>query len=61
MCADGYHASCHQPRIGEKIKNGHKWLCINCQMPDELKINEIQSNIGNSFSQKSNGIGEILQ
>ncbi|XP_018579889.1 PHD finger protein 10 isoform X2 [Anoplophora glabripennis] len=56
VCADGYHASCHQPRIIEKIKNGQKWLCINCQMPDELKINEIQSNIGNSFSQKINGI-----
>ncbi|KAJ8984992.1 hypothetical protein NQ317_016903 [Molorchus minor] len=52
VCADGYHASCHQPRITEKIRNGQKWLCINCQMPDELKINEIQSNIGNSFNQK---------
>ncbi|KAJ8938886.1 hypothetical protein NQ318_016090 [Aromia moschata] len=53
VCADGYHASCHQPRITEKIRNGQKWLCINCQMPDELKINEIQSNIVNSFNQKS--------
>ncbi|XP_056645491.1 uncharacterized protein LOC130450848 [Diorhabda sublineata] len=53
VCADGYHASCHQPRIIEKIRNGQKWLCINCQMPDELKINQIQANV-NSFSRKSN-------
>ncbi|XP_023011670.1 L(3)mbt interactor in ovarian somatic cells [Leptinotarsa decemlineata] len=53
VCADGYHVGCHQPRIPEKNRNGNKWLCINCQMPDELKINQIQSSIGNSFSQKS--------
>ncbi|KAG5884304.1 hypothetical protein JTB14_006312 [Gonioctena quinquepunctata] len=53
VCADGYHVGCHQPRISEKNRNGNKWLCINCQMPDELKINEIQSNIGNSFSHKT--------
>nr|CAI5834723.1 unnamed protein product [Callosobruchus analis] len=53
VCADAYHSSCHQPRITEKIRNGQKWLCCNCQMPDELKINQIQSNIGNTFSHKS--------
>nr|CAH7755326.1 unnamed protein product [Callosobruchus chinensis]CAH7756301.1 unnamed protein product [Callosobruchus chinensis] len=53
VCADAYHSSCHQPRITEKIRNGQKWLCCNCQMPDELKINQIQSNIGNTFSHKN--------
>lgn len=53
MCADGYHATCHHPRIPEKMRNGQKWLCINCQMPDELKLNAIQSNIGNAYSHKS--------
>ncbi|VEN44266.1 unnamed protein product [Callosobruchus maculatus] len=53
VCADAYHSSCHQPRITEKIRNGQKWLCCNCMMPDELKINQIQSNIGNTFSHKS--------
>ncbi|CAG9863567.1 unnamed protein product [Phyllotreta striolata] len=57
VCADGYHASCHQPRITEKIRNGQKWLCTNCHMPDELKINAIQSNI-NSFSRKSSLVSD---
>ncbi|CAG9834986.1 unnamed protein product [Diabrotica balteata] len=52
VCADGYHAGCHQPRIVEKLSKGQKWSCTNCQMPDELKINQIQSNV-NSFSRKS--------
>lgn len=52
VCADGYHAGCHQPRITEKIKNGQRWLCVNCQVTDEMKINDIQSNIGESISHK---------
>ncbi|EFA10101.2 hypothetical protein TcasGA2_TC012280 [Tribolium castaneum] len=53
VCADAYHAGCHQPRIHEKfIKPPAKWLCINCEMPEELKINEIQSNISSSFTSK---------
>ncbi|KAJ8918794.1 hypothetical protein NQ315_011078 [Exocentrus adspersus] len=59
VCVEAYHASCHQPRITEKIKPGQKWLCYNCQMPDELKINEIQSNIGNTFTMKSMKNGSI--
>ncbi|RZC34820.1 histone acetyltransferase KAT6A [Asbolus verrucosus] len=54
VCADAYHAGCHQPRIPDKIKSNMRWLCINCEMPEELKINEIQSNMSNSFSQKIN-------
>ncbi|XP_025837286.1 PHD finger protein 10-like isoform X3 [Agrilus planipennis] len=45
ICADAYHATCHQPRITEKIRNGMKWLCINCQMPEQLAINDIQSHV----------------
>ncbi|XP_044260731.1 uncharacterized protein LOC123008783 [Tribolium madens] len=52
VCADAYHAGCHQPRIHEKFKPPAKWLCINCEMPEELKINEIQSNISSSFTSK---------
>ncbi|XP_060528253.1 uncharacterized protein LOC132703150 [Cylas formicarius] len=48
VCADAYHAGCHQPRIGDKAGKGHKWLCVNCQRPDELKINAIQSSIGDA-------------
>lgn len=54
VCADAYHAECHQPRINEKLRNGQKWLCSHCSMPDELKMNEI----GNSFGQKNSLIGE---
>ncbi|CAH0556071.1 unnamed protein product [Brassicogethes aeneus] len=50
VCADAYHGSCHQPAVTEKIKNGQRWLCINCQKPDELII----SDIGNPFRRKSN-------
>ncbi|XP_066145937.1 sterile alpha motif domain-containing protein 1 [Euwallacea fornicatus] len=46
VCADGYHASCHQPRITDKIRDGQRWLCVNCHVTDELKLNDIQSNIG---------------
>lgn len=52
VCADGYHATCHQPRILEKIKNGQRWLCSNCQVSDDIKLNDIQSNIGDSISHK---------
>lgn len=58
VCADAYHSGCHEPRIPEKTKPPTRWLCINCEMPEELKINEIQSNMSNSFSQKlTNGNG----
>ncbi|KAL3269923.1 hypothetical protein HHI36_008980 [Cryptolaemus montrouzieri] len=50
VCADAYHAGCHEPHITEKIKNGNKWLCTNCQMPDELEITKIESNM--TFSRK---------
>lgn len=52
VCADGYHAGCHQPRITEKIKNGQRWLCVNCQVTDEMKLNDIQSNIGDTISHR---------
>ncbi|XP_045473865.1 uncharacterized protein LOC123680144 [Harmonia axyridis] len=45
VCADAYHASCHQPHISDKVKNGNKWLCFNCQLPEELEISKIQSNM----------------
>lgn len=53
ICADAYHSGCHQPRILEKVKSGIKWLCINCQMPEELAVNDIQSNL--KLAQHSNG------
>ncbi|KAL1498239.1 hypothetical protein ABEB36_009070 [Hypothenemus hampei] len=52
VCADGYHATCHQPRIPDKIKNAQRWLCVNCQVTDQMKPNEIQSNIGESVTHK---------
>lgn len=38
--------TCHQPRITEKVKNIPKWLCINCQMPEQLAISDIQLSFG---------------
>ncbi|XP_044754946.1 uncharacterized protein LOC123313907 isoform X2 [Coccinella septempunctata] len=54
VCADAYHAGCHQPRIPDKVKNGSKWLCFNCQLPEELEISKIQSNM--SFTCKNSTI-----
>ncbi|KAF2882967.1 hypothetical protein ILUMI_23195 [Ignelater luminosus] len=48
VCADAYHADCHKPRIVEKIKSGAKWLCINCQMPEQLQVAEIHPNVSSS-------------
>lgn len=48
MCADAYHAECHKPRIVDKIKSGAKWLCINCQMPEQLQVAEIHPNVSSS-------------
>ncbi|KRT84808.1 PHD finger motif containing protein [Oryctes borbonicus] len=47
ICADAYHLGCHQPKIIEKIKPGSRWLCINCQMPEQLVVNDIQLGFGN--------------
>lgn len=47
ICADAYHTRCHQPRIVDKLKNGSKWLCLHCQMPEQLAINDIQLGFGN--------------
>lgn len=44
VCADAYHAGCHEPRITEKLKNNTKWLCINCQKPEQLQVTEIHPN-----------------
>ncbi|KAK4875783.1 hypothetical protein RN001_012205 [Aquatica leii] len=48
VCADAYHSGCHQPRILEKIRSGGKWLCINCQMPEQLQVTEIHPNVSSS-------------
>lgn len=45
ICADAYHMSCHQPKIIDKL--GSKWLCINCQMPEQLAVNDIQLGFSN--------------
>lgn len=42
ICADAYHVSCHDPKIMEKSKTGTKWLCHNCQMPEQLTVDNIQ-------------------
>ncbi|KAI4461363.1 polycomb group protein [Holotrichia oblita] len=47
ICADAYHMGCHQPKIIDKIKLGSKWLCINCQMPEQLAVNDIQLGFSN--------------
>ncbi|XP_050310473.1 uncharacterized protein LOC126746321 [Anthonomus grandis grandis] len=47
VCADGYHPGCHQPRVTEKIKNGQRWLCFNCQVTDKMKPKDIH--IGESI------------
>ncbi|KAK9880062.1 hypothetical protein WA026_008576 [Henosepilachna vigintioctopunctata] len=56
VCADAYHVTCHEPQITEKFKNGTRWLCINCQMPEELEINKIQSNM--TFNRKPNIVND---
>lgn len=50
LCGDSYHAACHQPQITEKLAQSNKWICMNCQEPVELKINQI--NDFKSFSDK---------
>ena len=46
ICADAYHLSCHQPKLHEKIKPGTRWLCHNCQMPEQLAVTDIQLGFG---------------
>ncbi|KAF7271421.1 L(3)mbt interactor in ovarian somatic cells isoform X2 [Rhynchophorus ferrugineus] len=58
VCADGYHFSCHQPRVLDKPKNSQRWLCKNCHVTDELKLNDIQSNIGDSITTHKISINE---
>lgn len=41
LCGDPYHAACHQPHITEKLPQSSKWMCMNCQTPVELKVNQI--------------------
>ncbi|KAJ3643563.1 hypothetical protein Zmor_026265 [Zophobas morio] len=61
VCADAYHAGCHQPRIPDKVKPSMRWLCINCEMPEELKINQIQSNMSTAFTTKLTSASETLE
>ncbi|CAH1122678.1 unnamed protein product [Ceutorhynchus assimilis] len=52
VCADAYHATCHQPEITEKLEKGQKWLCNNCQATEEMRPDAVQANIGESFNFK---------
>ncbi|KAH1009928.1 hypothetical protein HUJ04_002219 [Dendroctonus ponderosae] len=65
VCADGYHPSCHPSIITEKIKNGSRWICSNCQMTDDIKLNDIHTNIGetvrHNISVNNDGGKEALQ
>ncbi|XP_022905057.1 sterile alpha motif domain-containing protein 1 isoform X2 [Onthophagus taurus] len=50
ICADSYHMSCHQPQLTERIKPGTKWLCVNCQLTEQLEMKDVEIEFDNEDS-----------